>query len=85
MRQVKSISDLKSMIIDENIHDYFIMLNGGMRSSKTIDVTDDCEKFCVCNEIDGSEQVLSESEIMDRDFTNIGYAIVNGAFYSYND
>lgn len=84
MVQVKSVSELKSMIIDENKHDYFILLNGNLRSSKTIDVTDDCEKFCVRNEIDGTEQVLSESELMDRDITNIGYAIENGAFYCYD-
>ena len=84
MRKVTSISELKSMIIDENKHDYFILLNGGLRSSKFVDVDDKCEKFYIMNEIDGTEQELSESEIMDRDITNIGYAIENGAFYCFD-
>lgn len=84
MKKVTSLAELRSMIVDNNIHDYFILLNGNFRSSKTIDVTDDCSKFCIVNEIDGTEQVLSEGEMMDRNFTNIGYAIQNGSFFAYD-
>jgi len=84
MKKVTSLAELRSMIVDSNIHDYFILLNGNLRSSKTIDVTDDCSKFCIVNEIDGTEQVLTESEMLDRNLTNIGYAIQNGAFFAYD-
>jgi hypothetical protein len=35
----------------------------------------------VLNEIDGTEQELTEQELMNGDITNIGKAINNGAFY----
>jgi hypothetical protein len=80
--KVKDLEHLKSLIENKNRHDYFIQLNFGVRSSKTIDY--DNGKFQVTNEIDGSEQVLSDSEMMDESRTNIGKAINFGAFYCYN-
>jgi hypothetical protein len=42
------------------------------------------KQFKIFNLIDDSEQVLSETEIMDKDLTNIGHAIINGALYKDN-
>lgn len=81
-RKVTSIDELKKMI-EEGYHDFFIMLNFGLRSSKTIDYSEEASLFYVENEIDDSEQELTESEMMDENCTNIGKAIKCGAFYAY--
>jgi hypothetical protein len=82
VQQVTSIDQLKEMIAN-HVHDYFIRLNGGFRSSKNLDYVPDEDKFIIFNEIDGSEQELDEQQLMDRDYTNVGYAITVGALYSY--
>jgi hypothetical protein len=81
--QVKDVDDLKRLITEENKHDFFIQLNFGARSSKTMDVDDD-GKFNVVNEIDGSAQKLTSEELFNESLTNIGKAIKYGAFYAYN-
>lgn len=80
MAKVNSLSELKQFI-SNGIHDYFIQLNFGLRSSKSIDYNDG--KFYVQNCIDDTEQELTEEQMMDRDFTNIGYAIKQGAFFAH--
>lgn len=80
--QVKSISDLKQRIYD-GTHDFFIQLNFGLRSSKFMDMSDDGKKFVITNEIDDTEQELTEQQLMDCTYTNIGYAMKNGALYAY--
>jgi hypothetical protein len=70
-------------MIEEGVHDYFIQLNFGLRSSKQIDYSPETEKYYILNEIDDTEQELDEKQLFDRVFTNIGYAIQNGALYSY--
>lgn len=80
--RVQSLSHLKELI-KNNKNDFFIQLNFGLRSSKFIDLNED-GRFYVMNEIDGSEQRLTESEIMDEGYTNIGKALNLGALYLYN-
>lgn len=80
--RVQSLSHLKELI-KNNKNDFFIQLNFGLRSSKFIDLNED-GRFYVMNEIDGSEQILTESEIMDEGYTNIGNALNLGALYLYN-
>lgn len=79
MEKVTSLQELKRLV-GKGRHDYFIQLNFGLRSSKQIDY--DGEKFYVFNFVDSTEQVLSDSEIMDDDYTNIGVAINRGAFWA---
>ena len=78
--QVKSTDQLKSILADGETKDFFILLNFGLRSSKAISY-DGSSTFYVLNEIDGTEQELTEQELMNSDITNIGKAINNGAFY----
>ena len=82
MTQVNTIEQLIEMS-DNGIHDFFIQLNGGCRSSKMIDYNYETEKFDIVNEIDYSEQSLTREQLMDEDCTNIGKAIKLGALYSY--
>jgi uncharacterized protein YaaR (DUF327 family) len=80
--QVKSISALKKSI-SNGAHDFYIQLNYGLRSSKYLDYSPVTKKFYVTNEIDDTEQELTEQQLMDRTYTNIGYALQHGALYAY--
>ena len=84
MTQVKSVEQLKEMI-ENAVHDYFIQLEFGARSSKMIDYNPTTKKFEIINEIDYSKQKLTEKNLFNRKYTNIGYAITVGALYSYED
>lgn len=75
--QVKSITHLRELI-SNGMNRYFIRLNFGVKSSKWIEMTDG-NNFYVFHEIDGSDDVFTEQELMDE---NIGRAIENGAFYA---
>ena len=81
-KQVKSVNQLKTILADGETKDFFILLHFGLRSSKAISFDGD-NTFYVLNEIDGTEQELTEQELMSSDITNIGKAINNGAFYLY--
>ena len=80
--KVMSVEQIQHLIEEKNIHDFFVLLNGGLRSSKTIDY--DEGYFNVVNEIDGTEQNLSYKDMENEELTNIGKAIKCGAFFAYN-
>lgn len=77
--KVKDIAHLRELI-GKGMNRYHIRLNFGLKSSKWIELNGD--NFYIFNEIDGSDDVLTESEIMDDRFTNIGSAINAGAFFA---
>jgi hypothetical protein len=83
MRQIKSLDELKQMCEGLTM-DFFIQLNFA-RSSKQISYNSGQDKFYILNEIDGTRQKLNSKHIMDRRYTNIGYAITQGSLYSYED
>ena len=78
------MEQLKTMIA-EGTHDFFIVLNGGFRSSKEMDNSPKTGKFYILNEIDGTEQTLNEKELLDRNYTNIGFAMTQGALFAYGE
>ena len=78
-RRIKTIGQLKELAKRENGLDCFILLNGGLRSSKHIRYYPDDNSFYVLNLIDDSEQELTESQILDKTCTNIGEAMKKGA------
>lgn len=59
----------------------FIALRPGLISRKWIRWDPVDEVFVVYNYIDDSEQVLSARQILDCDFSNVGYAMRRGALY----
>jgi hypothetical protein len=83
MKKITTLEELKAESKDGG--DFFIMLNGGLRSSKHVWYDEEAKQFEVINEIDGTEQCLSEQEIMNpkSEETNIGQAISKGAFIKY--
>jgi hypothetical protein len=78
-RRITTIEQLKELAKDENGLDCFILLNGGLRSSKHIRYYPDDNSFYVLNLIDDSEQELTESQILDSAYTSIGEAMKKGA------
>jgi hypothetical protein len=76
-RRIRTIEQLKELAKDGL--DCFILLNGGLISSKHIRYYPDDNSFYVLNLIDGSEQELTESQILDSAYTNIGEAMEKGA------
>ena len=78
-RRIRTIEQLKELAKDENGMDCFILLNGGLRSSKHVRYYPDDNSFYVLNLIDDSEQELTESQILDSAYSNIGEAMEKGA------
>ena len=79
MKQINSIEELRKAIQLSN--NDFCIFNGLFRSSKYIECDDNI--FYIVNEIDGSEQTLTDTELFDTEYTNIGEAIKKGTFYQY--
>ena len=63
---------------------FFILLNHGLRSSKDIMWDAEANRFHVFNHIDQTEQHLTERQVMDRGYTNIGYALTKGALFKHD-
>jgi len=82
--KLKSLETIKQKSIKTgNGLDCFIALAGGlMRSSKNIYWNG--KKYKILNEIDGTTQNLTEKQIFDERYTNIGKALKVGALYQYN-
>lgn len=85
MQKINSIEELKKEATynEKNIDEFFVMLNGGLRSSKRVTYFPETNTYDVLNEIDDSYQEdLTEEQL--RIETHIIYAIENGAFFKYN-
>ena len=86
MQKITNTAQLRESIKQGNT-EYFILLNGNIRSSKDIFLdendTSNSQKFLITNCIDDSEQDLTEEELYDTTKSNIGEAIKNDCFYMY--
>jgi len=76
-RRIRNITQLKELAKDGL--ECFILLNGGLRSSKYISYNPDDNSFYVLNYIDDSEQELTENQLLDSEYTNIAEAMEKGA------
>jgi len=79
MIKIKSLQQLKreSRVGAE----FFIHLKFNLRSTKWIEWDVQNRAFNVINFIDGSEQVLTEKQLMDQEWSLIGHAISCGRLY----
>lgn len=77
---VKNIEHLK-VLAKGKTRKFHIRLIGWLKSVKRIKYRAKADCFFVRNEIDNSTQFLRSSQMMDREFTNIGEAIRKKAFY----
>ena len=80
-KQITNMEQLKKEAMEEDDADFFILLRGYLRSSKRIIWDEGDKHFFIFNYIDDTEQVLTEAQLMDREYTNIGYAMTKGALF----
>lgn len=76
-RRIRTIEQLKQLA--EKGLECFILLSGGLRSSKFIRYEPEENSFYVFNYIDDTEQTLTELQILDSDYCNIREAMDKGA------
>lgn len=76
-KRITTIEQLKRLA--EDGMDCFILLNGGLRSSKHIRYFPEDNSFYIFNYIDETCQQLTEDQIFNSDHTNIGKAMKQGA------
>ena len=77
-KQIITIEQLKELAKAEGGMDCYILLNGGLRSSRHIKYCPDDNSFLVLNLSDESEEELTESQILDSECSNIGKAMEKG-------
>lgn len=78
-KRIRTIRQLKGLAKGDNGLDCYILLNGNLRSSKYIRYNSEDNSFYVLNLIDDSEQELTESQLLDSGYSNIGEALRKGA------
>ena len=79
-RRVTDFEDLKATAKAKGHFDGFVLLNGGLRSSKDISYIEDEDVWEIWNMIDGSVDQFTDQELQDG---FIGEAIQKGALYEY--
>ena len=75
------MEQLKKEAQSEDDAEFFILLRGYLRSSKRIIWEEDEKRFFIINFIDDTAEELTEEQLMDREYTNIGYAMTQGALF----
>ena len=80
-KRITSLEQLKKEARGDQNAEFFILLNGYLRSSKRIVWDEEEKQFFIFNYIDDTEQVLTEAQLMDKGFTNIGFAMTRGALF----
>lgn len=84
---IKNINDLLKVLNESNcVREFYILLNGGCRSWKQITLCNKLDRYgrkkvVIFNEIDGSRQVLSVSNLCGSRYSAISSAIRCGSFY----
>lgn len=83
--KVTSLNQLQH-ILDNGTSEFFILLNGGGRSWKTLGFAAQNDrngnsKIEILNEIDESRKVLTQENLFNPKYSNIGTAIKEGSFY----
>ena len=79
MIKIKSLRQLKRE--SNSGAEFFILLRFNLRSTKWIEWDAQSRVFNVINFIDGSEQTLTEKQLMDQEWSLIGHAITSGCLY----
>ena len=78
-KKINTIDDLNRALNEDNTD--FVMANGLVRSSKFITYGDNDGEYDIINLIDDSRQILTEAQLFDPEWSNIGTAMKNGAFF----
>ena len=78
MTQINNVDILKDVCVTEG-QEFFILLDGGIRSSKFISYDQSDKRFLIDNYMDGSNQRLTSRQLYTQ--SNIGKAIEKGRFF----
>jgi hypothetical protein len=78
MQEIKSVDHLKEICAGQG-HEFFILLDGGIRSSKLISYDRQAGCFMVDNYVDGTCQTLTARQLYAQ--SNIGKAMQRGRFF----
>ena len=79
--KIQNLEHFNSTLTEEP-QDYFILINSHIRSSKSI--FKDGDKYNILNEVDGSEDLLTEEELFDTDITHVGSCLTSGNLFKYD-
>lgn len=71
VRCLENIQDLSG----QGLYEYAIKLNSFMISRKTISYNPKTKKYKIINHIDDSKQYLTDKQMMNEEYTNIGKAM----------
>lgn len=84
MKQINTLAELKADCVENGgCGEFFVSLNGGLKSSKTIYWEEEGDDFNVIHEVDFSDETFDDHTLMTESI--IGEAMMKGALYSYND
>jgi hypothetical protein len=78
-QRVRSLAHLKKLSAVGA--EFCILLRFGLVSYKHIRWDEKRKMFRVVNRIDGMRESLTEKQLMNRSYTNIGYALKRGALF----
>lgn len=79
VRRIKDVLQLKHQSLNGGL--FFILLNGSQRSDRWIHWDEEEELFTVKNKADGIVQKLTEKQITNLDYSNIGVALKQGLLF----
>lgn len=83
--KIESVSHLRDILQANEGNGYLdfalVLGGGGMFSRKEMMYDSESKKFLINNCIDDSEQDLTEKQLQNKKYTNIGEAITKGSFY----
>jgi len=82
MQSIKSIDELKRQCSDD-VYEFFIMLNGGARSSKDIRYEPTDDSWCMTNGIDDSHVDYNSTDDFLKNEPLIVKAMAFNAFFKY--
>lgn len=84
--KVESVKHLKELLANGRPKEFLMQLGGGLVvSRKTMRLVlrgKHKGEFIVYNHIDDSEDYLTEKELVNKEYTNIGDAIEKGAYWT---
>ena len=72
---IKSITELKKLAKNKQVDVAIILAGGGLLSRKNITWYPEDKKFGVFHGIDGTMEYLTEKQLLNDNWTNIGLAI----------
>lgn len=83
LKSIKSIEKLKQLANNDDGLECFILLAGGVKSSKLIKYDKLNDKFYIINYIDSITQELKSNLLTNKKYTNIGEVIRKNCFFAY--